>query len=65
MHPSLKHAAESLRKQLHDIEQTKPSCGNCEHLAGFVCVKVNDTPPDNWLLGVVDCEHWKFDFIPF
>ena len=55
-----------LKKQLKDIESIQVTCLHCEHLKhNNRCEKFDAKPPADWLHGPVDCEHWKWDCIPF
>ena len=61
----LKATLDSLRRQLSFYELIKPSCSNCNHLQGSLCAKFAAQPPQEWLTGPVECEHWDYDNIPF
>lgn len=55
-----------LKKQLKDLDAIQITCRRCEHLqSGNVCQKFDARPPDEWLHGPVDCEHWLWDAVPF
>jgi hypothetical protein len=55
-----------LKKQLKDIESIQVTCLRCEHLqSGHKCKKFDAQPPSEWLHSPVDCEHWKWDCVPF
>ena len=55
-----------LSKQLKELESIQITCLRCEHLkSGRRCDKFDAKPPDEWLNGPVDCEHWLWDAIPF
>lgn len=56
---------QALRKQLYEYERITPSCNNCLRLEARVCQQFNASPPDDWINGPVECEHWDYDFIPF
>jgi hypothetical protein len=55
-----------LKKQLKDLDAIRITCLRCEHLkAGRRCDKFDAKPPDEWLHGPIDCEHWLWDAVPF
>lgn len=62
----LKATREALRKQLHCYDLITPACNNCEKLGSDKrCSHFAAPPPQDWLTGPVECEHWEYDGIPF
>lgn len=57
---------EALRSSLARYEQINPCCNTCIHLIGENrCSKYDSQPPQDWIDGPVDCQHWHYDGIPF
>ena len=61
----LKSTREALRKQLMEYDSITPSCRSCLKYEANRCSQYQAAPPDDWIKGPVDCEHWDYDFIPF
>ena len=55
----------ALRKQLHEYESITPSCTNCLKFYDGECSKFEARPPDEWVKGPIECEHWDYDNVPF
>ena len=53
-----------LAKQLTDLDAIKTNCTSCSRYDGK-CKEYQAEPPQDWLQGSVDCEHWNWDQIPF
>ena len=62
----LRVTRDALRKQLSLYEHIQPACNNCEKMSAHKkCSHFEAVPPAEWLVGPVECEHWRYDFIPF
>ena len=53
-----------LAQQLADLDGIKANCTSCSRYDGK-CKQYQAEPPQDWLQGSVDCEHWNWDQIPF
>jgi hypothetical protein len=53
-----------LAQQLADLEGIAVNCRSCTKYDGQ-CSQYQATPPEDWLHGSIDCEHWNWDQIPF
>jgi len=53
-----------LAKQLTDLDAIKVNCTSCNKYDGK-CNQYQAKPPDDWMQGSVDCEHWIWDQLPF
>ena len=53
-----------LAKQLADLDAIKVNCTSCNKYDGQ-CSQYQAKPPQDWLQGSVDCEHWIWDQLPF
>jgi hypothetical protein len=53
-----------LAQQLADLEGIAVNCRSCTKY-DVQCSQYQATPPEDWLHGSIDCEHWNWDQIPF
>ncbi|MDV7401082.1 hypothetical protein RZS08_57220, partial [Arthrospira platensis SPKY1] len=56
----LKATTQALRRQLDEYERIKPCCVTCLKYEAGVCSQYQAAPPDDWIKGPVDCEHWDY-----
>ena len=54
-----------LVKQLAQISAIPINCHSCERFSLGLCQEFKAPPPDDWVNGVVDCEFWVWDGVPF
>jgi hypothetical protein len=53
-----------LAQQLADLEGIAVNCRSCTKYDGQ-CSQYQAEPPQDWLQGLVDCEYWIWDQLPF
>lgn len=61
----LKATKEALKRSLHELENIKVACYSCEKYKNTQCSQYAACPPPEWIQGPIECEHWKYDEIPF
>jgi len=54
-----------LKKQLAQMNIIPVNCQSCTKLSFSKCQEFNAPPPDDWITGIVDCEFWVWDEVPF
>lgn len=54
-----------LKQQLAQLDKIQVNCQTCTKLQSGVCQEFTAKPPKEWLTGLVDCNVWEWDSIPF
>jgi len=54
-----------LAQQMMQISRIPVNCQSCTKFSVSECQEFKAPPPNDWVIGNVDCEFWSWDGVPF